>query len=46
MLIVWKIENFDGHQLPYILISLTKVLLPLPTYQCLQKSVLDFSYFV
>ena len=43
MLFVQKIENSDELQLPE---SFAKILHTLSSYQCLQKGVRDFFYFV
>ena len=41
-----KFRNFDELQLPQSLMFFAGILHTFPTYQCLQKSVRNFSYFV
>ena len=43
---VWKLENSDGLQLSYSSIFFSETLHMFSTYQCLQKGVWDFFYFI
>ena len=42
----WKFENFDELQLSYSSIFFAETLHTFSTYQCLQKGVWDFFYFI
>ena len=39
-------ENFDKLQLPHSLMFFAEISHRCPTYQCIQKSVRDFFYFI
>ena len=41
-----KLKTFDELQLPQTSITFVEILHTFPTYQCLQKGVRDFFYFV
>ena len=43
---VWKFENFDELQLSYSSIFFAETSHTFSTYQCLQKGVWDFFYFI
>ena len=43
---VWKFENFDELQLPYNSIFFAETSHTFPTYQCLQKGVWDFLFYL
>ena len=45
-LFFWKTKNFGKLQLPQSLIFFAEILHMFPIYQCLQKDVQDFFYFV
>ena len=44
--IVWKFGNFDEFKLPYRTKYFAEISQTFPAYQCLEKCVRDFFYFV